>query len=371
VNLTISPEDFKVETVLPQTAPEVAAWQYCGPPDFSNVLPTDRFTKTQAMERARRSVYSYYRVVVADPATGKPPLKIPGYDKEIKRRQQIVLTDFKVERITPQPREVGGSNSSNPAPEFDGRGILPDFYDGVERSARAEVYGSVARSLGSVLWDNKGDLNTDPTSKVYVGFRADPTRQLIVFDTPVYAKDPVGGERRFAKPRLVLEAAVYVRDEDTGAFSRYEKTRDLGGRGAPVWQVCEDVRVGVVGQYDQSHNRTGGVFQDFKEAEERADFYLDRMAEHYELVTGETRRYIGIYAIDPDGKIQNVSWTIGGAGPTTVASTNSEHDPGTLPYNARVRVENLPPNVSAAVANVSGGRIPDPIGVAAKMIRRL
>jgi hypothetical protein len=366
VIVNIGPNDFKQETVLPKNGSKLAAWATCWPPDFSDVQGTDRFTKPQAQEFARRSVWRKYRVVVADPATGKPPLKIPGYDKEIKRRQQIVLTDFKVERVTPQPREAGGTSDPQA-----GAGILPDFYTGTERSAGAEVFGSVAREIGAVLWDNNDDPNTDPTSKVYVGFRADPDRQLIAFDGYVYTIELAGDLYTLRKPRLVLEAAVYIRDEDTGAFSRYEKTRDFGGRGAPVWQVCEDVRVGVVGQYDQSHNRTGGVFQDFKEAEERADFYLDRMAEHYELVTGETRRYIGIYAIDPDGKIQNVSWTIGGAGPTTVASTNSEHDPGTLPYNARVRVENLPPNVSAAVANVTAGKLPDPIGVAANILRRL
>jgi hypothetical protein len=229
------------------------------------------------------------------------------------------------------------------------------------------VYGSISNIVGTVWWTNK-NINTPADAKVYVPFSIDPVEQLVLFTEPVFRDE--GGLAM--EPFLVLETAVLVRDEETNQPTRYTREREIpGGRAPTEWSIREDVQMGWKGVYDEANpwslKSTEEV--DEQEARDRADYYLDGMASKYEVKGGETRRYFGIYGIDPDGKILQVSWSFGSGGPVTTASTNTEHDYSVLPYPARRRAENLPPNTSAALANQAQQHIADASMAAANAVR--
>lgn len=349
IELVAGGSPWVVSVTMPKPGKVAGGWEDSPVPTFASVRATDRLTRQQAQELARRSVWRCYRITLADPATRKPPLRVPGYPGQIVRRHQIILQSEKVDQVVPEPRRPGGRTKGliTEAP-----GIMPAFYNGYARGQEATVYGSIARhGIGTVLWDDGGD-NTDAESRVYVSFSVVPQEQMIVFSAPVYTRAKVGeGFDRYQIPLLTLETAVIVEHADTSAPIRAEFDRDLGGAAGAEYQLRDDVRVAYKTTYSTGNTPTG-TFKDDGDAEPRAEYYLDAMADRHGLDGGITQQFIGTQAIDPNGYIQQVSWTVGGGGPSTTASTNTEHDEFVMPYPARRRAENLPPHKVERDANL-------------------
>lgn len=346
-------------------------------------------------------------------------LTLPWFG-DVKRIQQITLQPSKVEQVIPQPRIAGGVNVGNPVgindPAAPG-GILPEFYNGRSRDQAATVRGSVWRMLpgGQVLWNPTNDperINTLPTDRVWVDFTirmTDTGDQLIEFSDYVYAVNFTGDISYVRYPYLVLETACLVTDEETDQIVRWVVSRDLTpdpkdlptvGNGEFVanafrppppppkppkpddprpkpyvkpdepprdprfglteWHVQEDLQIGIIGKYDANNKLTGWEYApgDLEFVTEAARYYLDGYARKHVLTGGETRKYIGIYPIDPDGLRQQVTWTIGSQA-DTIASTNTEHSTVVLPYPQRRRQELLPPDSAARFANRAEQAIAD------------
>jgi hypothetical protein len=154
------------------------------------------------------------------------------------------------------------------------------------------------------------------------------------------------------EPNLYLETGFTLRDNVTDLPVRFEQSLPLGGAADAEWMIQEDLQVGVVAVFDANGKPKPVIMQDFGDAAARAAYYLAGMASKYELSGGLTRQYAGIMPIDPDGVIQQVTWSIGDGGPTTIASANGEHSHQIPPYPARRRIENLSANAGAALANL-------------------
>ncbi|MFO0937824.1 MAG: hypothetical protein U0798_15070 [Gemmataceae bacterium] len=65
----------------------------------------------------------------------------------------------------------------------------------------------------------------------------------------------------------------------------------------------------------------------------------------------------GVVKVDPDGLVQQVSFSIGPGGIHTMASTNSEFSTVLPSYSARRMRENLAANPLAALANIKDAQI--------------
>jgi hypothetical protein len=371
---TSSPAPDKLTVATPRKASSSTAdWSFCRPPNFRAVVATDRLSYQEAIEKARRSVYRCYRVVDADANTGKYPIKVPYYTtvtgKPLKRRQQLVLQQTKVALVEPAPRLPGGRNRGvpgNPLIQILGvaggliGGIFVESYNGYERDQKAVVYGSVSRRVGQVMWD-PGEYNSPANGRVFAEFSIDPIEQVVTFAEPVWkAKITEGGEGDdeadstdgyVAFPALVLETAVLVTDQDTGALYRWTKQEPLGGVAPAEWSVHEDIQIGVVTEYDDANAVRNTRLTEEADAHKRADYYLRGMASRYLDTGGETRQYIGIVAHDLDGYCQQASYSVGPGGATTVLSGNCEHSDVIPNYPARQRAEALPPNAFAVLAN--------------------
>ncbi|AWM38127.1 hypothetical protein GobsT_37800 [Gemmata obscuriglobus] len=348
------PDRFEAAVVQPPERPG-PNWESCPLPNFPAVRATDRLSYDQAVLLAQGSVFKCYRVLNADAETGRPPIRVPGYGGLV-RRHQLTLQPTKVDQVAPEPREKGVIRR---VPNVDEAirgplGGLPEFYDGYSRDQGADVYGSVWKLLGNVVWDgDRREDNTGPEDKVYVPIaEIDPISQVVTFTDYVYRYAIVAGtDVRQAFPTLTLETAVLVSVSDTGELVRAKYTAKLGGAAPVEWQIREDVQLCVRGRYGPKNKYLGREWVDQKEAEARAAYYLAGMAHRYRVTGGETRQYIGIHLINLDGHVQQVSWSVGPGGASTVASTNSEHSASVPPYAARRRAENLPPDKSAALAN--------------------
>ncbi len=358
-------------------AANTKAWGNTRPPNFNTVRTTPQLSRAEAIALAQKTVFRCYRIRLINPAKphAQPPL-LPGHGEmlelpwfgRVDRRQQIILQPTKVDQVRPMPRDKNGVDKGlvpldarrDPGFAKNFGGILPEYYNGYSRDQPATVTGSISRRIGQVNWNVTDDFNTLTTDKVKVSFTIDPLEQMVIFSEPVYREWALCAAALKIDPAvLTLETACLILDADTNEIVRWtDEKLELGGRGPVEWQLRDDVQVGVIGDYTTGHDLVGPPFMEGlnDDAKPRAKHYLDGMAGKYKLVGGEMRQYIGIMEIEPDGYIQQVSWSVGLGGATTTASANSEHDPFTPSYADRRRKENLPPDASARAANAEEQR---------------
>lgn len=308
---------------------------------------------------------------------GRDGLWIPWYSElygVLKRREQLVILNTMVDQVIPSPRIQGGQNQGNPVPPNIAAGILPESYTGVSRDQEAVVRGSIYTGIGTVNWarvensdTNKNPagnatplrpMNTARTDRVYVPFQVMTLangEQIVSFNEPVfYWNQQDANISKYDFPRLVLETSVYVRHPVSDMPLRWEECIPIKGGKAPIeWHPNPELKVGVVASYDDNDQLKGWRYApgDIGYTKAAARFFLQGKAARYYVRGGNIRQYPMILNIEPDGLIQQVSWSLGAGGPTTIASANSEHSPFWPDYPQRVRPELLPPNKLAAQAN--------------------
>lgn len=343
-------------------------WANSYPPLFQGVQATDRLSILDAQQLAQDSVLKCFRITIIDPATGFPfVLPLAG---GIARRQQFVLQDTKVDQVVPSPRIAGAINKANPAGALvpgviPGGGVLPEFYNGYSRAQKATAAGSVWKMLAATsvfYWIDpaakKADENTGANDRVWIDFEVNAKEQLFKFSSAVYRYNKGAANMAYIEvPKLTFETSAYVLDGITNQFIKWEEQlRILNGTGPTEWTQLDDMKVGIIWRYQPGSNKfLSQTIDGGQDATQRAGYYLRGIGTKYQIKGGEIRRAIGIYPFDPDGYCQQVSYSVG-SGATTTFSGNTEFDAWTTPYPARRRPENLPPNQSAALANLAERR---------------
>lgn len=343
---------YRVDTI--QTAAKSGpTWETSGPPSFVAVQATDRLSYGEALALARKSVFKCYRILNVDPATRRAPMSLPWFGR-IDRRQQIILQPTKVEQVVPVPRVQDGINRGQPAPGgLLGAGILPEFYNGFSRDREATCTGSINALTGTVTWNPSGRApNTKETDRVYVDFQVNEVEQLITFNEYVFRLGRTADAYLLCQPAdLVLETGCLVRHAESDQIVRWQESLSLGGVGEPEYAIRDDLFVGVLGKYSATQALQNYTLLDAADTKARAEYYLRGLAAKYRQVGAEMRQYVGIWPIDMDGAIQQMTFSVGPEGPMTVISRNSEHSPVIPPYPARRKQENLSPDGAAAAAN--------------------
>jgi hypothetical protein len=207
------------------------SWAMSCPPDFPTVQAVGgRLSYSEALALAKRTVFKCYRIKDVDIFTNKAPINVPLYGA-IKRRQQIVLQDTMCEQVVPGVR-VAALQVDNPniAPGF---GIPPSFYNGYSRDRPSRITGTIATSIGQVLWTAglAASPNTPDDQQVFLPFSINVFEQMVVFDEAVYKFVSLGGPTafQFAPADLILETAVLIHDNNNNAIVRYLATLPLAG----------------------------------------------------------------------------------------------------------------------------------------------
>ncbi|HTU21793.1 MAG TPA: hypothetical protein VMG10_27390 [Gemmataceae bacterium] len=342
------------------------SWENSMPPIFPNVRATDRLTQADAQRLARESVFRCYQLTGVD-VSGQGTPNIPGYG-QVKRTQQIVLTDSQIDLITPAVQ--GNVVLSNPvvippdAPNAQDVKIplTVNYYNGFASEKPAAVYGQIAYELE---WDNIKFLdangkdmplsNTPPGSQVLFPFETLPDLFMIRFGSPVYYRLGASDNGYVQIPNLTLQTAVLVRDPLNNQVITFTKIQALNGGdpdAPPAMRHYPDVQLNVTSSYDVNNKLLSWSILE-NDPLVRADYYLTAMANEYQYKAGQTVEYNGIRALDCDGLTWQVTWECAGRC-STIVSQNAEHSIWVPPYPARRRAEYLPP---VTKVNANGERV--------------
>lgn len=250
------------------------------PPYFGGVSDTPTATGIVPRDLAKKTVYRWYRIQNVD-LDGNVGLIVPGYPFRIRDiRQVLPLEDIQVEAFV-------------------------DAADDKTKSLPAVVSGD--------FWD--GDFSgVSRNDAVYTaGFDIDQALGVVQFDDYVIQFDE---DDEVIPAELQLRCAVSVRDFQTWALVRYERTLFFQGPrfGTGTQQVRVDkVQLNVVGD---PVNEPDVVRE--------ADRQLAIAAAAYQTPLPQEIAYAGLIELSPDGAIQQVTWSIGPGGTTSRASRNDE-----------------------------------------------
>lgn len=350
------PIDFLSYAPKTQFAPKGSKpWDYSAPGVFPDVQATTRLSYRQARALAQESVFRCYQLINLDPyarvLVQTKPLRIPGFGV-IQRIQQVIPQETQVEQLTPQP-----ADETRVGP--DGRPLDKPFYDGYSRDKPAQVFGSYFYSATGIRVLTEG-ANTDPDKEVTVPFRIDQENMLVIFDQPVYVVEdagarPAGGIggatakqlQRYREATLVLQTGCQVRDPINNQVVRFYAQSPLSASPSatpPALVLHEDCQLNYIGVYDSVTHQLTNVLSDIQRASVMAGYYLAREAAKYDLKGGLERVYRGIVAVDLDGAIQQVTWSIGGGQPAmTRASRQFEHSAYIPTFPERLKIQYLGP----------------------------
>lgn len=312
---------------------------------FSSLSATRQLLTDQSLASPRdmaiRSIYTTYKVKGATFALHEPSsfynvnyntIAIPGLDKQVPIAQ-IILTENRVQAyLIPD-----GSTVVQP---------LKAYVEGIwwsdVRSFDNENYPAGSRiDLAARAKTSDGD--SDDAISFSIQAAEDARFSLITFSRQItqshQVTDQVTGSV-FTSTRvpayLYLHTAVKIRDKNTWQPMRYSVKQWVGDGPAPSdWQtgdyltlsvIKNDIQAWTMGQYSTSGSLTGTVNNFSSEVTPRAQFYINQIMKTYQTVGSATRTYTGIFPIDMDGALRQVSWTLSKSGFDTRASLNTEHD---------------------------------------------
>lgn len=227
---------------------------------------------------AERSVYKMYRVKIVDPFN-LPQLDLPIADI---RRQLNLLNQQAV----------------------------PSDHTEVVRRAQPRLWGRFIDE-----WFERND-----EYRLYLeGFTIDPERQIVTTSKPVYRFDD---QDEPEAAELFLECAFEAKDDNQVWFRRYRST---GTPEVPEIVVRNDVINTIVQEYDDNGQPTT-ITDNNQDVDLRLDQFRDYATKKYLPLTGLTRQYNGIQVIVPDGKVQQVTLSVGGGAANTLASVGQTHE---------------------------------------------
>jgi hypothetical protein len=309
-----------------------------------------RLSYAEAKKLADETIYKCYQVMSVDPADpSQPGIPVPGYGT-VDNRFRLILEGTRPETIVPRPGEAAVIDLKT------GQPYAAETYNGYSVDRPNVAYGSVwigtilARGLG---W-YRGTYFGNTQAKTYLPIQfsiIDPEKQIIQFAEPVYRILGKGSGYAAVASDVVIEVGVQVL-EPTLSPARYSYSRATGGFGPEIVHVYPDIQQEVISEYNADHTVAGSHVLD-ADAENRAKYYTDKMAEVLQLPNGQTRRYGGILSIPIDGLVRQVRWAFEpGAGPSTTCSTNSEFSRVIVPYQTRRRLENMQQDSTRLMQNL-------------------
>ncbi|AWM35913.1 hypothetical protein GobsT_63540 [Gemmata obscuriglobus] len=294
-------------------------WSQCNAQTMFEASATNQLTAEEARELARRHVWRTFRVKMADvvnSAVDGP--NVGGYGR-VRDRDQLVLGPV----IYYRQKDLLGQPMTEPAEACGKVYIAPA--DGVTRSELPRAFDHTDRSQV---------LPWRPT--------IDGARGLVTFGRQMYE---YAGGRKLA-PDLFLFTGFTIRSVVGRVPERWMYGGTLAGLvelGCPpeVLRHPELVRIVRTNRQikDMSPKGTGDNLDDLIPA---ATYYLNAANARYAPAGAADRTYAGIVPLDPDGAIQQVTWSVGGGQPaTTRVSRNSEHAQYLPAFPERRRQEDL------------------------------
>ena len=298
-------------------------WSQAGvPPWFDGVQAGKDLTRNEALDLAKRHVWRTFRVKLADVRTNEPGfIDVGGYGKVYDRKQIVLLP-----HIHGLSKAANGQPTTEP-PYLSGSVYLPSLNVGTERLIATS---SRDNTVTSVRLPHKVQI--------------DSARGLVMLDQPAFYRSTTGGTAILA-PDLYLYTGFQIRSARGLVPNAIQAVGYTPANPDPTIPPEYLRHPEIVEILRTRRTDTGNVIT---EVISNRDDLADQIAYHiqaanarYEAKGSEDRTYAGIIGIEPDGAIQQVTWSVGGGQPAiTRASRNNEHALFIPRYPERRRNEN-------------------------------
>jgi hypothetical protein len=169
---------------------------------------------------------------------------------------------------------------------------------------------------------------TKPNEAIWdLNFQIDNDRKLIIFDRYVYIDGGVYLLPGLVEAELALVTSCHIRNAD-GGHIRYRKESliDPNIQTPPLVIVKDEIELAKFCQFDREDWSPKQQLDNRPNCDVVANYYIDAAKEKFETKESGTRVYPGLVAVEPDGAIREVTWSVGGGSPTTTTvSRNTEH----------------------------------------------
>jgi hypothetical protein len=185
--------------------------------------------------------------------------------------------------------------------------------------------------------------NHEPRARLDIPFSVDPDRGLVIFARPIF--------RMASQNPWEIEAAdlrvftsFRIRSVDDFSFLGTSQSQTFGQGGGQQPESLSHPELVTVWMADRTSvtQELQNMYTNEPDVLDGLDYYLDKSREKYEVGQSTTRTYAGIFPIDPDGGIQQITWTVGGGSPAmTTVSVNCEHAHWLPPFAQKRRFEKL------------------------------
>lgn len=210
------------------------------------------------------------------------------------------------------------------------------WYDGSDSSPLGNSSAKLQPLTGQPPDPRKpteGVANWDRTI-VTVPWTLDAAAGMVEFSEAVYRK--TGNDfDDFGDAALILRTAVSVRESSTRAWQRYEREQKLGGKkfNTAAQEIKRPEIVQTIVPSWSNQFRLTGTTDNLKKVDKEADHYLDAAAAQFETKDPSTTTYAGWLAINPDGALQSITWTLDQSGAKTILQRNQDlGSPTVLPF---------------------------------------
>jgi len=291
----------------------IRTWEYC---DVGYFEESEKIKGKRFRELAQKSVFKWYRI--------KVPFVIKWKDGSgmlIETRDRILpIEDVQIEKDIDNNRHV-------PRPAW--------------------VYGLFEPELDTTDNSDKdsdtpdGDIFNKPDGLYHGSFSIDKERGFVQFAEPIYRyAEDASGNLTYKEAVLYLRVTFSIRDEDTRAWERHLKKRDmpapLSGT-KPRYITRDDVTVEFIFE-----KGTSPPTDNLEDVQSAAEHYLDAAQAEYQFDAPASVTYAGFLPIPPDGAIRQVGWSVDGQGfARTRASRNREELMYVPSFKERRRLEKL------------------------------
>lgn len=281
--------------------------------EMSNISPV-RFTlpdgtKVSPRELAEQTVFRLWRIAESDDVFGVP---IPFLGNP--KRKQIIVTDQLVQAW------VDDRGVEHARPAF----IFGSFY-GEKAQGQTGNYpvGTRIDYQGNIYRESEEErasfsLSLDPidTDRCFIN----TSKPFVWFDW---------FNNTFSSAPIFLMCSIQIRDPVRWQPYRYEFLRQVGtgtDTSFCLEVIKEDIQPWTIGNYDAFGDWLGTTTNNKVEVDAQCKYYADAIAKTFETIATSTRTYIGLFGIDMDGAIQQITYRITKSGADTIASRGTEHD---------------------------------------------
>lgn len=334
---------------------EPYGWAKEDPETMTGLIGTDTLS-AEIRSLALKTVYKWYRI--KQMATGD--LNVPGYGLLKNIRQILPLREGLLDT------ESGIINLGERYPQPQHARVYGKFY-----GSASDPPTFVNRPFGTQY---PGSFTLD-TERGIVQF-SNPVYQVIRADSGILASDQVttlvqAGSFAYLPANLVLECVFNVHDYDTRAPVRHTVTKEISNQKfntKPKILKRDDIYKTVQARYASLGNTDFGITDTttFEQAilpvapltlrkpvtnetgvvgfttfgvdaglNGKCRYYLEKEQAIYKPKTAISYKYLKIMPISPDGRIHQITWTVGESGATTEASENDEFKINCPSYDER------------------------------------